>query len=443
MNKALNREVLRLALPSVLANITVPLVGMVDSAIAGHIDGPSATFIGSVSVGAMFFSLLYWSFGFLRTGTSGLTAQAFGRKDKEEANKILMRGVGLALLIALVVLVLQTPFIKLVTSITDASQEVISYATRYFNIRVWAAPATLSLFVYKGWFVGMQDSRSSMRADLMINFSNIIISYLLAFKLMGFDGIALGTVCAQYLGLIYCVITSLTKYKLGRVPLSYLKAIISKDTIGSFFKLNINLFIRSLYMTVIYYAYTMIAAGFGDLYLSCSAIMMQLLMLFSYFTDGFAYAGEALTGRFIGANDKPMLVQSVKYSFIWSISLTVLFIGIYAVLGVPLLSLLTNDMGVIEACRVFLPWLMLMPPFGCIAFFFDGVFIGATEAVALRKSMEGAFLAFFGLWFIFRWILKPEGATALHLLFVCYFAHLLFRTIYLSLKYKPSVLSKL
>lgn len=441
MNRQLNREILRLSLPSILANITVPLVGMADTAIAGHIDGASATYIGAISVGSMFFSLLYWSFGFLRTGTGGLTAQAYGRNDMRECGHILLRGIALAIIIAIGAIVLQWPFVKIATAATDASPEVKSLAQRYFFIRIWAAPATLSLMTFRGWFVGMQNSVDSMWTDLIINLVNIAASILLTFGIgnmegMGFDGIATGTVIAQYCGLAYCIALCLTKYRKTIAPelRGDLPARLLHDgKMGEFFKMNANLLGRSFFFILIYIGYTMIAAGYGDLYLSCSSIMMQLLMIFSYVTDGFAYAGEALTGRFIGSGDKPLLRKSVKYVFVWSMGITAVFIWFYCVAGVPLLRLMTSDSTVVQECSRFLPWLILMPPLGCAAFTWDGIFLGATASVPLRNSMGGAAAAFFAVWYAGKWLLHPVGATAIHLLLAAYFAHLAFRTVYLSL----------
>lgn len=443
--RTLNKEILRLALPSILANITVPLVGMADTAIAGHIDGDAAVYIGAISVGAMFFSLLYWSFGFLRTGTGGLTAQAFGRSDMRDAGRILIRACALSLLVAALALACQQPFMHLVSSMVDASEQVKELAGRYFLIRIWAAPATLALMAFRGWFVGMQDSPSSMWTDLLINLVNISASIILTFGIgswtgLGFDGIALGTVIAQYCGLFFCLVLCVLKYRsvfkqLKKEDIS--KALQAKG-LGAFFKMNVDLLGRSLLFTAIYVGYTMIAAAFGDLYLSCSSIMMQLLMLFSYVTDGFAYAGEALTGRFIGANDKPMMKRSVRYVFVWSMALTLVFVGLYAAGGELMLSIMTDDISVIEACRAFLPWLLLMPPLGCAAFTWDGVFLGATASSALRNSMIWAALAFFAIWWGADGLMgkSAEPELRLHLLLAAYFAHLAARTVYLSIRYR-------
>lgn len=445
MKKNLNKEILRLAVPSIFANMTVPLVGMVDTALAGHLGTHSASYIGAISVGSMFFSLLYWSFSFLRTGTSGLTAQAFGREDMQDCGLHLYRGLSLSLIIAAFMLLLQTPFLKFAVLITDGSEAVESLAQQYFYIRVWAAPATLSLMTFRGWFIGMQQTMDSMWTDLIINIVNIGASILLTFGIgswegIGFDGIALGTVIAQYCGLAYCCLCLALKYRkrLNGISVSR-EQIFGK--ISGYFKMNLNLLVRSFFFIMIYIGYTMLSAKFGDVMLSCGAIMMQLLMLFSYFTDGFAYAGEALSGRFIGARDKESFLASVKGVFIWSLSITGLFMIFYVLADEPLLRMMTSDAEVLEACNNFLPWLVLMPPLGCIAFTWDGIFLGGTDAKSLRNSMGGATIAFFAIWYIGKWLLHPVGTTAIHLLLAAYFAHLIFRSIYLSIKWK-SLLAK-
>ena len=447
MNKALNREILRLAVPSILAGITVPLVGMVDTAVAGHLGGDTAARIGAISVGSMVLSLLYWCFGFLRTGTGGLTAQAYGREDPAEAGRIFLRGMGLALLAAIAALALQWPFFKGVMLLTDATPGVKELAERYFFIRIWAAPATMTLMALRGWFVGMQNSVDSMWMDLIVNGVNIGASILLAFGIgpwpgIGFAGIPLGTVIAQYCGLAYGLWVCAHKYGrsvFARLDRRDLGALLHDGSMGRFFRMNLDLLGRSFFFILIYIGFTMINAGYGDQLLAAGSIMMQLLMFFSYFTDGFAYAGEALSGRFIGARDGDMLRRSVRYVFGWSMAIAVLFVGIYAATGVPVLRLLTSDESVVQTARQFLPWLLLMPPLGCAAFTWDGIYLGATASRALRDSMGGAAVAFFGVWYLGRWLLQPEGPAAIHLLFAAYFAHLAFRTVWLTLRYRRDV----
>lgn len=436
--KPLDREILRLALPSILANITVPLVGMVDLAVAGHLGslGEAATLIGGVSVGTMLFDLLYWNFGFLRVGTGGLTAQAYGREDWQGTRVILFRGVVLALLIAALILVLQWPFVHLALYVTHGSDAVRELALRYFFIRIWAAPATLSLMSIKGWFIGMQDTVSSMATDLVVNVVNIVASVILG-RWIGFAGIAWGTVIAQFTGLAFAGVLIARRMPPGK---GGIRQAVSGADLGAFLTMNGNLFVRSLCMVAIYVGFTMISARYGDLVLAVGAILMKLLLLFSFFTDGFAYAAEALVGKFIGRRDIPAVKMTVRHVFVWSMGVGMFFVLVYLFGSDPVFRVLTSDAQVVHAARPFYFWLLLMPPIGCAAFTWDGVFVGATASRSLRNSLVWALLAFFGLWFFGYAVrggsLVPEDA--LHFLLAAYFAHLLVRTLYLSYRYYRS-----
>ena len=449
--RPINKDILKLAIPSILANITVPIVGMVDIAVAGHLTGEVATMIGGIAIGTMLFDLLYWNFGFLRVGTGGLTAQAYGRKDDKECAKILTRALGISLAFALLLIAIQWIFVKAAFLVVDCTPEVRELASKYFYIRIWAAPATLSLMAFKGWFIGMQDSVSPMVTDFVVNGMNVLMSIVLALGIpavggqswllrpLGFTGIALGTVVAQYSGLLTAVILLLSKY-LRRVfadfRLTELKGLFTGEETRRFFVMNTDLFVRSLCFIAIYIGFTTISAGYGDLLLAVSSIMMKLLMIFSYFTDGFAYAGEALVGKYIGAKDKQMLRQSIRWTFIWSMAIAVIFMGIYHFAGVPMLRMMTSDAAVVEQSREYLPWLLLMPVIGCAAFTWDGIYIGATASKEIRNAMLWAVVAFVAVWGV-GMLGVPAGnnVIAMHILMAAYFAHLLARTIYLSVLY--------
>ena len=415
--------------------------------------------IGGIAIGTMLFDLLYWNFGFLRVGTGGLTAQACGRKDDKECAKILTRALGISLAFALVLIAIQWVFVKAAFMVVDCTPEVRELASKYFFIRIWAAPATLSLMAFKGWFIGMQDSVSPMVTDFVVNGMNVLMSIVLALGLgMGFSGIALGTVVAQYSGLLTAIVLLLIKY-LRKVFAGFrlveLKGVFAGEETRRFFVMNTDLFVRSLCFIAIYIGFTTISAGFGDLLLAVSSIMMKLLMIFSYFTDGFAYAGEALTGKYIGAGDRPMLRQSIRWTFIWSMAIAVIFMGIYHFAGVPMLQMMTSDAAVVEQSKVFLPWLLLMPLIGCAAFTWDGIYIGATASKEIRNAMLWAVVAFAGVWatgaacldcsklttLVYRVVHNDlslasyHDIIAMHILMAAYFAHLLARTIYLSVRY--------
>ena len=438
----LSREILRLAIPSILANITIPLVGMVDIAVAGHLPGgSSAALIGGISIGSMLFDLLYWNFAFLRAGTGGLTAQAYGRG--EATGGILRRALRVAVLSGLALIVLQWAVVWLAFLIVDCSPEVQALATRYFHIRIWAAPATLSLFAFKGWFIGLQDSVRPMTADLVVNGVNIGLSIWLGHAI-GFAGVALGTAIAQWTGFAYCVWAVRRYYRkempgqAGHDGTGHSVMPDSDRASDSFFVLNRDLVLRSLGMIAVYIGFTVLSARYGDLMLAVSAILMKLLMVFSYFTDGFAYAGEALTGRFVGEGRADGVRSTVRQTFAWSAGVAALFMLVYGLGGVPLLRMMTSDATVVDAGRQFLPWLLLMPPIGCAAFVWDGIYIGATASGDLRNSTLLCAAGFFALWFAgVGFIGTPEAA--IHLLMAAYFLHLAIRTVYLTLRYRPAI----
>ena len=468
MRISINKDILKLAIPSILANITVPIVGMVDIAVAGHLDANAATLIGGIAIGTMLFDLLYWNFGFLRVGTGGLTAQAYGRGDRKECARIFSRSIGIALACAFVLIALQWFFLKAAFLFVDCTPQVRDLASRYFFIRIWAAPATLSLMAFKGWFIGMQDSVSPMVTDLIVNGMNVVMSFVLAlgvasigFEGIGFAGIAVGTLVAQYSGLVAAVLLVLVKYRkdtLATIGRSDLKDLFKGSETRRFFVMNTDLFVRSLCFIAIYIGFTVISARYGDLLLAVSSILMKLLMIFSYFTDGFAYAGEAMTGKYIGAKDGHMLRQTVKWTFVWSMGIALIFMGIYHFAGVPMLKMMTSDPQVVETSVRYLPWLLLMPVIGCVAFTWDGIYIGATASKAIRNSMIWAAAGFALVWFVGILCLNhfmPAAASsstpspavpatcygilAMHILMAAYFAHLLTRTVYLTVRYRKDV----
>lgn len=449
MSRNINKEILKLAIPSILANITVPLVGMVDIAVAGHLDANAATLIGGISIGSMLFDLLYWNFGFLRVSTGGLTAQAYGRGDNGECRRILSRSMGLSLSIAAILILIQWLFVQFAFLFIDCTPQVRELASRYFYIRIWAAPATLGLMAMKGWMIGMQDSVSSMILDFVVNGVNILASIVLAAGIgrwhgLGFTGIAAGTVLAQYSGLATSSVIIAIKYKDVFAGYRLAEAVASfwdSDT-RRFMTMNRNLFIRSVCFIAIYIGYTVISAQYGDLLLASASIMMRLLMIFSYFTDGFAYAAEAMTGKYIGARDSDGLKSTILWVFVWSISIAVLFIGLYYIGGTWMLRIMTSDAAVVECGRQFLLWLLFMPLLGVVAFTWDGIYIGATASVQIRNAMLWSVAAFLAVWLTGLPVLRnsglDSGENCIHLLMGAYFAHLVARSVYLTITFRKT-----
>ena len=433
----LNSQILRLAIPSILANITIPLVGLVDTAIVGHI--ANATFIGGIAIGTMLFDLLYWNFGFLRVGTSGMTAQAFGRGDRQECARLLSQSVGIALLGAAVIWLLQWLFVTVVLAILPCSPEVATFARDYFFVRIWAAPATLSLMAFKGWFIGMQDTVSPMITDIVVNLVNMLVSYVLAVHTpMGAIGVAWGTVIAQFTGLSMALILLLVKYRHLWQGLSPVRLALDSSGMRRLISLNGNLFIRSLCFMVVYVGFTSLASNYGDVELAVSTIMMKLFMLFSYFVDGFAYAGEALVGKYMGRNqrseinnqDNVQIPHVVRLLFAWSLGVGLLFTVIFALWSSGLYLTMTSDATVLARLADYTPWLIAMPIVSTLAFMWDGVYTGATAGKHIRNAMIYAALAFVIGYLVTYWWLGIQG------LYIAYFAHLIARVIYLTAQWR-------
>lgn len=419
--KSINKQILHLAIPSILAGITIPLVGMADTAIAGRLG--SATAIGGIAIGSMLFDLLYWNFGFLRISTAGITAQAYGRSDYSEMARTGIQGLAIAVGFAMVIMLIQWPFANLVLWLTQASPEIKEYARQYFFIRIWAAPAVLSLFVFRGWFIGLQNTAASMIMDIVINATNLGMSIYLALPCgMGVKGIALGTLIAQYTGLICGIILVMLRFRkyLGHVNLH---AVLKESGWKRFFSLSGNVFVRSFCMLLIYTGFTFLAAKYGDTLLAVATIMMKLLLLYGYIVDGFAYAGEALVGKYIGAEDKKSLMLSIRYLFIWGVGVGVLSTVAYIVGDQWLLRLMTSTREVIDAAQPFLPWLYGMPFISCLTFMWDGIYIGATAGPAMRNTMLIAVAVFYICYFS---LMGPLGIQAL---WIGYAAHLVSRSI--------------
>ena len=429
---AYNREVLKLAVPSILANITIPLVGIVDVAIIGHISNAAA--VGGIAVGTMLFDLLYWNFGFLRVGTSGMTAQAYGRGDVTGQAKLLTQGTAIAFGAAALIWLLQWFFVSLVLWLMPCSPEVADFARRYFFVRVWAAPATLSLFALKGWFIGMQDTVSAMITDIVVNVVNMAASYMLAvYTPLGAIGVAWGTLIAQYAGLLSAAILLLVKYR-PILRLCRVKESMRWQELKQLFVLNSNLFLRSLAFMVIYVGYTVFMSSYGDTELAVSAIIMKIFLFFSYFIDGFAYAAEAMVGK-EGVSEgsewqkTPEVVRTVRVLSVWTLVLGLFFSLLYFVYDDGLIAMMTSDATIQSAAVPYYVYLWLMPILSAFAFLFDGVFIGATKALPVRNCMFASAAAFV---LIYAAAAPHMGAAAMYL---AYSMHLVVRTVYLGVSY--------
>lgn len=392
-----DHRILQLALPSIVSNVTVPLLGLCDVTIMGHVGG--AAHIGAIAVGSMIFNVMYWLFGFLRMGTSGLTSQALGGRRMGETVALLCRSLLVGMLIGLAIVVMQVPLGRVAFAVMRPTADVAALASPYYSVCVWGAPAVLGLYGLTGWFVGMQNTRTPMLIAVGQNVVNILLSLLFVLAWgMGVRGVALGTLIAQWAGFLFAASLLLLRYGrlLRRHPVG-LADVVSR--LGRFFRLNLDIFLRTVCLVAVNLYFTSAGAAQGALTLAANTLLMQLFTLFSYVMDGFAFAGEALGGRAYGAGDAERLRQTVRRLFGWGTAVMLLFTLVYWLGGTAFLGLLTTDGAVVRAASRYLPWAVLIPVAGMAAFVWDGVFIGLTLSRGMLTSCFLAALAFFALWF--------------------------------------------
>ena len=389
--KKRDQQILKIALPAIVTNITVPLLGLVDTAIVGHMG--SAAYIGAVAVGSMIFNLVYWVFGFLRMGTSGMTAQARGRRDFSEVTRLLVRSGWVSLSIALLIVVLQWPVREGMLWFIGPSDDVRPLAVTYFNIVVWGAPAMLGLYSLSGWFIGMQNTRIPMFVSIMQNVVNILASLTFVYGMgMKVEGVALGTVVAQYAG---CLVALWFLWRYYRKVLRLRGQSSHLSPLISYFSSNRDIFLRTLCLVAVNLYFTSAGARQGATILAVNTLLMQLYLLFSYILDGFAFAGEALGGKYWGAKDMDAYNDVVRRLFGWGALMTILFTVVYVIGGTPFLRLLTDEPQVVEASQTYVWWAYLIPAAGVAAFIWDGLFIGTTQTRGMLVSSAVAALVFF------------------------------------------------
>lgn len=408
----MNRKILSLAIPSIVANITTPLLGLVDTAIVGHMG--SAVYIGAIAVGGVMFNMLYWLFGFLRGGTSGLAAQAYGADDRAACDMVLYRSLSVAGSVGIAMILLQWPLGIVLRMFVDSDPATASLAERYFSILIYGAPAVLGTYALSGWFLGMQNSRMLMITSIVINTVNIGASLLLVYGVgWQIEGVAAGTLIAQWTGFA----TGLLLLRRYRPHHPALRDILRGSELKRFFRVNFDMMLRTVCLIAVTVWFTRAGASQGAVILAVNTLLMQLFLLFSYMMDGFAYAGEALVGRFVGSRDLPSMRLCVKRLFMWGAVGAALFTSLYFFGGEWFLGILSSDSDVIAASSDYYLWAVSVPFAGFAAFAWDGVFIGATLTRQLLLSMAGAMACFF---IIYLTLFHSMGNHALWLAFICY-----------------------
>lgn len=397
-----NREILRLAIPSIISNITVPLLGIVDVAIVGHIGDEN--YIGAIAIGSMIFNVIYWLFGFLRMGTSGFTSQAFGAGNTQAAAYVLRKMLVLSFGVAAAFVLFQLPIRHLAFLLMGVNNDIHPLVATYYNIVVWGAPATLGLYVLTGWLVGMQNTRVPMWVSIAQNIINIAASALLVFAFhMGIAGVAIGTLVAQWAGFVMSLLSLRSCYaQEWQTALSNTITKLQSHTeifTISFFSANRDIFLRTLCLVSVNLFFTAAGSRQGAMMLSVNTLLMTFFTLFSYVMDGFAYAGEALAGRYFGARDSKSLNRLVLRLMHWGIALSVAFALVYLLAGEAILALLTDKQPVVVAAADYRLWAVMVPLTGFAAFVFDGIFIGITATRTMFMSCFVGAIAFFLIYY--------------------------------------------
>ncbi len=412
------KEIFRLAIPNTVSAITVPVLGMVDMAIMGHLD--SEIYLDAIALGGVIFSFIYSVFSFLRMGTAGFVAQYYGQENTAKQVITLYRVLLLALLAGVLLIVLQLPVEKISFWLLDATPAVEQNAVRYFRIRIWAAPASLGIIGITGWLAGMQNAKSPMYIALFVNVVNIAISYILVYH-YGFlsAGVAWGTLIAQYAGLLLGLGLIWGKYRELFVR-KINESLIYLPELKRFVQVNTDIMIRSVTLIFTFSFFTAVSSRFGETILGMNALLLQFLMFFAYFTDGFAYAAESLSGKYYGAGDKQGFAAMFRAVFRIGLVISLIFSAVYLLSGKEILSLMTDIEAVLQAAKDYIFWLSIIPLTSVAAFVLDGIFIGTLASRPMRNTLLVAtFLVFLPVYFLLRDSLGNHSLWLAINLFMC------------------------
>ncbi len=401
----------------ILSNISVPLLGMVDTGVMGHLE--DASYLGAVAVGSTIFGFLYTGMNFLRMGTTGIAAQQFGANDFDGLRVALGQALIVALTIAAVLILLQAPIGATAIGLIGPDSAVAGFTDQYFSIRIWSAPATLANLALIGWFLGLQNARVPLIIVLAINITNIILDLVLVILVgMKVDGVAIASVIAEFTGLaagLVFVVRELRRHS-GHWVISKLTSI---GEYAAFFAVNGNLFVRTIALMFTFTFITAQGARQGGLILAANAILMNLQYLLSFALDGFAHAAEALVGKAVGEKNSAALRRSVTLALRWSLIVAVGFSIFFALAGPSIIALLTDLPDIRATTLRYLPWLILSPLVAVWSYLYDGVFVGATLAREMRDIMLiSAFVIFIPAWYALQFL----GNDGLWLSFMCFLA---------------------
>ena len=396
MNKK-DRDILDIAIPSIVSNITVPLLGLVDVTIVGHMG--NAAYIAAIAVGSMIFNVIYWIFGFLRMGASGMTSQAYGRQRLDEAVDLLVRSLAVGVGIGLAFVAGQSVLKWAALELMQPTADIAVFTSTYFDICIWGAPAVLGLYSLTGWYIGMQNTRLPMLVSIFQNVVNIAASLVFVYLFgMKVEGVAFGTLTAQYAGFLAALLFLRKRYREVLVHVS-LRALRDAAAMMRFFTVNRDIFLRTLFLVAVNLFFTAAGAKQGAVVLSVNTLLFQLFTLYSYVMDGFAYAGEAIGGKYFGARNQEAFDDTVSRLFRWGLALTLFYTFLYLVAGEPFLRLLTDEPEVVDCSKEYILWAVAIPLAGMGAFYWDGLYIGMTATRGMLSSTFTGAAVFFTVHF--------------------------------------------
>ena len=383
----INKEIFRLAVPNILSNISVPLISSVDTGLMGY---ESMGHLAAVGAASMIFNFLYWNFGFLRMGTTGLVAQAYGRKDEAEKSRVFFQAVIIALIISGLLIAFQRPLGSLALSFMNLDGDLAALSGEYFNVRIWDAPATLMIYIIMAWFFGNQNAFVPLLLTVVINVVNIVTSVVFVkYMDMGIGGVALGSVLGNYVGVIVGLIAMAWKQP---VLISSLRD--WKSNLLRFFQVNKDIFIRTVMLSCTFFMMYSQSVTFGQLSLAVMVVLLQFTNWMSYAIDGFAYACESLVGRYVGEGNTDLLNETIRKSFQYALGFAIIFSVIYGTIPGVLSSIFTADTEVINYMISLRWWLLAIPLIGFASYIWDGIFVGLTASKAMRNTMAISFVVF-------------------------------------------------
>ena len=389
-----HRRVLSIALPIVISNATVPILGAVDTGVIGQLGGAAP--IGAVGIGAIILGALYWIFGFLRMGTVGLTSQALGGGDAQEVRALFFRSIGIGVLAGMAFITFQIPIFAAAFWIAPASAEVEGLARAYMSIRVWSAPAAIAIYGLSGWLIAQERTRAVLMVQLFMNVTNIILDFWFVLGLgLGVEGVAVATLIAEWsglgLGLYLC------RQVFRGLALSLWQQIVNRRRLIHMMQVNGDILIRSVLLQAGFVSFLFFGAELGDVTLAANQVLLQFVYLASYAMDGFVFAAESLVGQAMGARAVAQLRRGASVTAVWAFGSALVLAAGFWIVGPFVIDVMAKDPAVQEAARLYLPHMVAAPLLGALAWMLDGVFIGATRTQDMRNMMILSFLGYCGL----------------------------------------------